>query len=98
MAASLFFKSDHLISPSFLAVNLNGKPTEDIITLDTAQHFYSSLAVNELHLSGAIHVAGTVNNVKLPIEKENTLMVSTLYVFVIVCILLFNTLIHLKIK
>lgn len=77
--ASLKFKSEHLTSPSFLAVNLNGKPVEDVVTLHTAQHFSSRLSVNELYLTGAIHVGGLVNRVKLPYEKENTLMVSGFY-------------------
>uniref|UniRef100_A0A336KZZ1 CSON002090 protein n=1 Tax=Culicoides sonorensis TaxID=179676 RepID=A0A336KZZ1_CULSO len=71
---SLNFKSEHISSPSFLTVNLNGKPMEHIVTLHTAQHFASPMEINELYLTGEINVAGTVNGVKLPLAKENTLM------------------------
>ncbi|XP_067637390.1 uncharacterized protein fs(1)N isoform X2 [Eurosta solidaginis] len=70
----LIFASRTLDGNSFFVNRLNDIDLSEIVTLYTAQNLTGNVSFSELHLDGEIRVNGSVNDVDLKKEYENTLM------------------------
>lgn len=73
---TIHFGPGALRTENIMAINVNRIPIADIITTNTEQNLTGSPLFSSIFTIGNVHVGGLVNNVKLPNELENTVMVS----------------------
>lgn len=76
---TIHFGPGALRTDNIFAINVNGVPLADIITTNTEQNLTGSPLFSSIFTIGNIHVEGLVNNVDLRVERENTVMVSSLF-------------------
>uniref|UniRef100_A0A1B0CMF7 Uncharacterized protein n=2 Tax=Lutzomyia longipalpis TaxID=7200 RepID=A0A1B0CMF7_LUTLO len=72
---NITFGPGALLAESIESDSLNGIPMSKFITLHTEQEIEETLVVPDVLVNQPISVDGFVNGVKLPEERENTLMI-----------------------
>lgn len=74
--STIHFGPGALRADNIRAVHVNGIAVDEMITTNTEQIFNVSPNFSNIEAAGNVYVGGLVNGVFLPLERENTVMVS----------------------